>query len=194
MRSAPLCSSENGMRAVTSTFSCVYGPRPSRRFGTSPTGCSPADKTSQQSPSLNSFARPAPSFTIAVSRTGINATDAAQEFITFCQNRAWVFSDAGTTADGQRLYAFTHRTFLEYFAAAHLAAIHDTPEQLAAALFPRIARQEWEVVAQLAIQIKSASCDRGEERSYAALLGDGRQRRQVPLQRSVVPRAVHAIP
>ena len=104
-----------------------------------------------------------------------NAADAAREFITFCQNRAWVFSDAGTTANGQRLYAFTHRTFLEYFAAAHLAAIHDTPEQLAAALFPRIARQEWEVVAELAIQIKSASCDRGEERSYAALLSDGRQ-------------------
>ena len=105
----------------------------------------------------------------------IQATQAAQEFITFCQDRAWVFSDAGMTATGQRLYTFTHQTFLEYFAAAHLAAIHDTPEQLAGALFPRIARQEWEVVAELAIQIKSASCDRGEERSYAALLGDGRQ-------------------
>jgi hypothetical protein len=109
-----------------------------------------------------------------------NAADAAQEFITFCQNRAWVFSDAGTTANGQRIYAFTHRTFLEYFAAAHLAAIHDTPEELAAALFPRIARQEWEVVAELAIQIKSASCDRGEQRSYEALLSDGRQQSVKP--------------
>jgi hypothetical protein len=101
-----------------------------------------------------------------------NASDAAQEFITFCQNRAWVFSDAGTTANGQRLYAFTHRTFLEYFAAAHLAAVCDSPEDLARTLIPRIALQEWEVVAELAVQIKSDNSDRGAQRIYAALLGD----------------------
>ena len=43
----------------------------------------------------------------------------------------WVFSDAGTTADGEKLYAFTHRTFLEYFAAGYLAAtVCDSPEEL----------------------------------------------------------------
>jgi len=99
-----------------------------------------------------------------------NASEAAQEFITFCQNRAWVFSDAGTTASGQRLYAFTHRTFLEYFAAAQLAAVYDSPEDLARALAPPIARQEWEVVAELAVQIKSDNSDRGAQRIYAALL------------------------
>ena len=104
---------------------------------------------------------------------GDNASEAAQEFITFCQNRAWVFSSAGTTTDGQRLYAFTHSTFLEYFAAAHLAAVCDSPEELARELAPRIARQEWEVVAELAIQIKSNNSDRGAQRIYAALLNDG---------------------
>jgi NACHT domain len=103
---------------------------------------------------------------------GDEAFDAAQEFITFCRNRAWVFSDAGSTADGQRLYAFTHRTFLEYFAAAHLAAVCDSPEGLARELAPRIARQEWEVVAELAVQIKSSNSDRGLQRIYAVLLGD----------------------
>jgi predicted NACHT family NTPase len=39
----------------------------------------------------------------------------------------WVFSEVGTTADGEKLYAFTHRTFMEYFAAGDLAAISDTP-------------------------------------------------------------------
>ena len=101
-----------------------------------------------------------------------NALDAAQEFIAFCRNRAWVFSDAGTNADGQRLYAFTHRTFLEYFAAAYLAAVYDSPEDLARELAPRIARQEWEVVAELAIQIKSNNSDRGAQRVYAALLDE----------------------
>jgi hypothetical protein len=103
------------------------------------------------------------------------AAQAAQEFIAFCRDRAWVFSDAGATSAGERLYAFTHQTFLEYFAAAHVAAIYDTPEHLSAALVPRIARQEWEVVAELAIQVKCASLDRGDERAYLAMLGDGRQ-------------------
>jgi hypothetical protein len=102
----------------------------------------------------------------------VDVLDAAQEFIAFCRNRAWVFSDAGTTADGRRLYAFTHRTFLEYFAAAHLAAVCDSPADLARELAPRIARQEWEVVAELAIQIKSSNSNRGPQRIYAALLGD----------------------
>jgi len=101
-----------------------------------------------------------------------DANDAAQEFITFWRNRAWVFSDAGTTSDGQRLYAFTHRTFLEYFAAAHLAAMCDSPEDLARELAPRIALEEWEVVAELAVQIKSSNSDRGAQRIYATLLGD----------------------
>jgi NACHT domain len=103
---------------------------------------------------------------------GDNASDAAQEFITFCRDRAWVFSDAGTTADGQRLYTFTHSAFVEYFAAAHLAAMCDSSEELARELAPRIARQEWEVVAELAVQIKSDSSARGAQRIYAALLGD----------------------
>jgi hypothetical protein len=106
---------------------------------------------------------------------GDDAFEAAQEFIAFCRNRAWVLSDAGTTADGQRLYAFTHRTFLEYFAAAHLAAVCDSPEDLARELAPRIARQEWEVVAELAVQIKSNNSDRGAQRIYVVLLGEDGQ-------------------
>lgn len=48
----------------------------------------------------------------------VEAEAAAKDFIAFCRGRAWVFSDAGTRGDGERLYAFTHRTFLEYFTAA----------------------------------------------------------------------------
>jgi len=40
-----------------------------------------------------------------------DARAAALEFVEFCRGRIWVFSDAGTTASGERLYAFTHRTF-----------------------------------------------------------------------------------
>lgn len=105
-----------------------------------------------------------------------DAREAAAEFVEFCRGRLWVLSDAGTTAAGEVLYSFTHRTFLEYFSAAHLAYRCDTPERLAAALAPHIARQEWEVVSELAVQIKDRTSDQGADRIYSALLRDRRHR------------------
>ncbi len=94
----------------------------------------------------------------------------AREFVTFCKGRAWVFSEVGKTGDGQPLFAFSHRTFLEYFTASYLASICDTPEQLAEKLAPHIARAEWDVVAQLAIQIMNRVTENGGARFYDALL------------------------
>jgi hypothetical protein len=105
-----------------------------------------------------------------------DARDAAREFVEFCRGRMWVFSDVGTTSAGEKLYAFTHRTFLEYFAAAQLAYDSDTPERLARTLAPRIANGEWEVVGELAVQIKDNTITDGARRIYAELLG-GRRRR-----------------
>lgn len=51
---------------------------------------------------------------------------AAGAFVEFCRGRAWVFTDTGTTQTGERLYQFTHRTFLEYFTAAYLVRVHRT--------------------------------------------------------------------
>ncbi|WP_406305244.1 NACHT domain-containing protein [Streptomyces sp. NBC_00885] len=102
------------------------------------------------------------------------AEEAADEFVNFCKGRAWVFSDTGTTAKGETLYTFTHRTFLEYFTAGFLASVTDTPEQLAKALAPRVAKQEWEVVAELAVQMKDRAVDQGAARIYKNLLADRR--------------------
>ena len=98
------------------------------------------------------------------------ARDAAREFVEFCRGRLWVLSDAGTTADGRKLYAFTHRTFLEYFAAAQLAAASDTPEDLAQAITTRLPNAGWEVVDELAIQIKERTADHGADRIFTFLL------------------------
>lgn len=106
------------------------------------------------------------------------AREVAQEFVSLCRDRLWVFSDTGSTATGQVLYSFTHRTFLEYFSAGQLTSQHDTPEQLAAALTGPIARQEWEVVSELAAQIKSQTSDRGADRIYSVLLHQRRHRSQ----------------
>jgi hypothetical protein len=99
-----------------------------------------------------------------------DAQDAAREFVEFCHGRMWIFTDVGTTAAGDKLYAFTHRTFLEYFAAAYLAYDCDTPESLAATLAPHLVRDEWPVVAELAMQIKDRASSNGAARVYAAML------------------------
>lgn len=96
------------------------------------------------------------------------AEHAAHAFVEFCRGRAWVLTDTGTTAAGENLYQFTHRTFLEYFAAAHLVRINHSPASLLRRLRPRIARREWDMVAQLAFQIM----DKTVEGASAALLTD----------------------
>jgi hypothetical protein len=98
------------------------------------------------------------------------ASAAAKEFVEFCRGRMWVFSDSGTTATGERLYSFTHRTFLEYFAAWQLAATSDTPEDLADRLTTSIRSSGWEVVGELAIQIKDRGTDQGADRAYQRIL------------------------
>lgn len=99
------------------------------------------------------------------------AKDAAREFVEFCRGRMWVFTDVGTSSTGERLYAFTHRTFLEYFAAAQIAYESDSPVQLAKLLIPHLARQEWTLLAELAVQIKDSTSNSGAQRIYAAFLG-----------------------
>jgi hypothetical protein len=104
------------------------------------------------------------------------ARDAASEFVDFCNGRMWVFSNTGTTVEGIPLYSFTHRTFMEYFAAAHLAYSCDTPERLARALAQRLARNEWELMGELAVQIKDHTSSGGAQRIYATMLSERRLR------------------
>lgn len=118
------------------------------------------------------------------------AEKAAQEFVDYCSGRAWVFTDAGSTADDESIYTFTHRTFMEYFAAVHLTRITDTPEALATKLLPRIAAEEWHVVAQLAVQQVNLNTEGGSARALRAILKDGRKR--TPENRSNVLKFVVA--
>ena len=100
----------------------------------------------------------------------------AAQFVAFCHGRGWIFVDVGTTPAGEPLYAFAHRTFLEYFAAGHLAAHADTPEALAMALTPRLVRGEWDVIAQLAIAMKDDAVIGGGQRTLQALFRNRRAR------------------
>jgi hypothetical protein len=99
-----------------------------------------------------------------------DARSAAEEFISTYRGRMWVLSETGVTAAGESLYAFTHRTFLEYFAAEHLAYSCDSPEDLADALAPKVAASEWDTLGELAMQVKDQTSDEGGRRLYARLL------------------------
>ena len=88
-----------------------------------------------------------------------DAESASREFIEFCRGRAWVFTDTGTKREGECLYQFTHRTFLEYFTAAHLTRTNSTPDKLGEILEKRISKREWDVVAQLAFQLQNKNVE-----------------------------------
>ncbi|WP_159448530.1 NACHT domain-containing NTPase [Demequina sp. NBRC 110052] len=101
---------------------------------------------------------------------------AAQQFVDFCRGRAWVLSEAGTDQDGRALYRFTHRTFLEYFAAFEITRRFGESEQLARLILPRVSRGEWDEVAQLAIQIHDGNRLNGAEAVIRRLISDRRRR------------------
>jgi NACHT domain len=95
---------------------------------------------------------------------------AAQEFIDFCRGRPWVFTDTGTSSDDEPLFQFTHRTFMEFYAAEHVARHAESPTQLADILAPRVRASEWEIVAQLAVQLIDRSRHDGAATAIDALM------------------------
>jgi len=99
-----------------------------------------------------------------------DARVAAEELVQLLRGRAWVFTEVGTTTADEALYSFTHRAFLEYFAAAYLASTSNSPEDLAKNLALRITSPEWEVIGQIAIQIEDRNYLDGGQRTLMALL------------------------
>lgn len=100
----------------------------------------------------------------------IEAESVARDFAQFLCGRAWVLSDTGTRPSGERIFQFTHRTFLEYFAANQLVRVCGGPATLADRLLPRLQKSEWDVVAQLAIQIQNRTLEDAGDKMVRLLL------------------------
>lgn len=98
------------------------------------------------------------------------AEKVSQEFVAFCTGRAWVFTDVGTKKEGEKIFQFTHTTFLEYFTASYLVRTHRTPADLINSLRPKIERQEWDVVCQLAFQLQSRKIEGAADELMEALI------------------------
>lgn len=93
------------------------------------------------------------------------AERAAVNFLDFCANRAWVLTDIGA-GEMEPWYGFTHKTFLEYFAASHLVKGQETIADVWNELRPIVLNQDGSVVADLAVQI----LDRDRTDGASALL------------------------
>lgn len=100
-----------------------------------------------------------------------DAVSTAEQFVTFCTGRAWVLTDVGATEVEPR-YGFTHRTFLEYFAAEHLVRTHPAPELLWAALRSHVLAGGWEVIAQIALQLLDRNMDGGADAVLRLVLAE----------------------
>jgi hypothetical protein len=126
------------------------------------------------------------------------AEQAAGSFVAYCRGRAWVLTEVGTTGDGDPLFAFTHRTFLEYFSANQLVRKNPTASDLFAALVSRIDESEWDVVAQLAVLLLDRNVDGGADLFLGLLLQHASEQEQAEHRTSVLTFATrlmkHVVP
>lgn len=105
------------------------------------------------------------------------AERAAKEFVEFCRGRAWVFTDVGTAQDGQPLYKFTHRTFLEYFTAVQIVRKNNSAKKLWDFIGPKVAQRSWDVVAQLSLQMLHEQVEEASDHVLRLLLRDAASER-----------------
>jgi hypothetical protein len=80
------------------------------------------------------------------------ARSRAREFLDYCAGRAWVLTMIGTSPKGDRVFAFSHRTFMEYFVACYLVRQHSNVRDFAQALREYIIQGSSDVIPQIAIQ------------------------------------------
>jgi NACHT domain len=76
----------------------------------------------------------------------------ARDFLNYCAGRAWIISMIGTSPRGDRIFAFTHRTFMEYFVACYLVRQNSNVKDFVHSLREYIKEGSSDVIPQIAIQ------------------------------------------
>ena len=100
------------------------------------------------------------------------AEAAAERFTEFCTGRAWILTDVGANAL-EPLFGFTHRTFMEYFAAEHLVRKQTTASALWSALRSHVNEGTWDVVCRVALQLHDRNVDDGADDVLSQAIHDG---------------------
>jgi hypothetical protein len=96
----------------------------------------------------------------------------ADLFLEVCASRSWVLAEVGSTRS-EPIYAFVHRSFLEYFAAEYISANCGTIDDLMAKIGERIRAGEWPEVTHLAVQLHVLSKDGADAIAENLLRGAG---------------------
>jgi hypothetical protein len=98
------------------------------------------------------------------------AETAAADFLSFCAGRAWLLGVTGTSKyGGQRIFAFTHRTFYEFFAAEAFARESDGPADIVKLLRSAYERDSTSVLPELLIQCFDQTRKRGATNAFIEL-------------------------
>ncbi len=90
--------------------------------------------------------------------------------VSHCEGRAWIFSDVGLTSSGEKLYAFTHSSFQEYFRAWSLIRTFSNPEMLAHELGKLLKDGRSQITVQIAVHLCDQHVKNGGSLCLYALL------------------------
>ncbi|MEE2057781.1 NACHT domain-containing protein [Rhodococcus artemisiae] len=111
-----------------------------------------------------------------VDRDGFDQSDAERDsrsFVEFCAGRAWLLASFGTNHRGQRMFRFTHRTFLEYFAAESFVRRSESQDQICQEIKRVYEEDATSVVPELLIQAYDFRRDGGGTAVFKQLLQEG---------------------
>jgi len=96
------------------------------------------------------------------------AAQRAKNFLDFCADRAWLLTSEGRNDRGQRVFRFTHRTFLEYYAAEAIVWEAETLPPLVDSVAAAYERDPSSVMPEVIVQ-----CAEGKWRNGAATILSG---------------------
>lgn len=103
-----------------------------------------------------------------------DARSRAQDFLDFCADRAWLLSYQGTDSSDQRLFGFTHRTFMEYFAAEAIVRRSRSIEEIAQEVAKAYELDASSVLADVIFQCADDKYDGGAKEIVAGLMEKSR--------------------
>nr|WSZ16127.1 NACHT domain-containing protein [Streptomyces canus] len=113
-------------------------------------------------------------FTDTASVDETDAVNRAQDFLDFCADRAWLLTYQGTDDRDQRLFGFTHRTFMEYFAAEAVVRRSRSIEEIVLEITRAYEADASSVLADVIFQCADDKYDGGAREVVAGLMEKAR--------------------
>lgn len=102
-----------------------------------------------------------------------DAENASKDFVNFCAGRAWLLGSFGSNKRGQRIFSFTHRTFLEYFAAEALTRRAENEIEVLKEIKAAFEKDRTSVVPELMVQAYDFRKDNGGPLVLSEMLKGG---------------------